>query len=116
MAKIHLTALPEAALRGKFMTYIYDKYCFRKTKLWLASMLLSFTAVIIVLIVAKHLKFDYYHAWLYKANFRNPNVYLKVESVYFWQEIFRFYLYLPIAFALDVFLRKMIFARVNKPQ
>ena len=98
------------------MTYIYDKYCFRKTKLWLASMLLSFTAVIIVMIVAKHLKFDYYHAWLYKANFRNPEVYAKVESAYFWQEIFRFYLYLPIAFALDVFLRKMIFTRVNKPQ
>ncbi len=98
------------------MTYIYDKYCFRKTKLWLASMLLSFTAVIIVMIVAKHLKFDYYHAWLYKANFRNPEVYSKVESAYFWQEIFRFYLYLPIAFALDVFLRKLIFTRVNKPQ
>jgi len=98
------------------MTNIYDKYCTRKTKLWLASMLLSFTAVLVVLIVANHLKFDYYHAWLYRANFRNPKIFMAAESQYFWQEIFRLYLYLPIAFAVDVFLRKQILSSVNKPQ
>ena len=98
------------------MTNIYEKYCYRKTKLWLASMLLSFTTVVIVLIVAKHLKFDYYHNWLYRANFRKESVYLALENKYFWAEIFRLYLYLPVALAIDIFLRKMMFASVRKPQ
>jgi len=98
------------------MTNIYNKYCSRKTKLWLASMLLSFTAALIVLIIAKHLKFDYYHAWLYKANFRKPEVFLAVESQYFRDELRKLYLYLPLAFGIDVYIRKLLLTRVNKPQ
>ncbi len=95
---------------------IYSKYCSRKTRLWLASMLLSFTAVLIVMIIARKLKFDYYPNWIYKGNFRNPEVFLEAKGYYFRKEVSRLILYLPFAFAIDVYLRKLFMTRVNKPQ
>ncbi len=95
---------------------IISDYKFKKTVVWVLSMVFSFTSYVSALIYIKKSKFFYYATWMYKGDFKDSAWVLKVYNYYHQTEISHLYWWLLGCIILDIVLRRMILPSVRKPQ